>query len=114
MPYIKKKDRKLYDEKLDGLCSALEAQDYIDGHITYVLFKIMARWFFHNPAYKTIASIRGCLVGTLSELDRRYFFPYEDKKIRKNGDVDVTLQWVEKGKLSYHVCPCCVDELRGD
>ena len=114
MPYITKKDRKLYDERLDNLCFALEEQGYIDGHVTYVLFKIMARWFFNNPAYKTIASIRGCLVGTLSELDRRYFFPYEDKKIRKNGDIEASLELPQTGKLQYHVCPCCVDELRGD
>ena len=113
MPYIKKEDRKLYDARLDDLCFALEEQGYIDGHVTYVLFKIMVRWFFNSPAYSTIASIRGCLAGTLSELDRRYFFPYEDKKIIKNGDVDVTLDVVQEGKLQYHVCSCCVDELRG-
>ena len=114
MPYIKQKDRKQYKHSLDNLCATLEQRGYIDGHVTYVLFMILARWWFHSPAYKSIASIRGCLVGTLSELDRKYFHPYEDKKIRENGDVDVTLQWVEKGKLSYHVCPCCVDGLRGD
>ena len=105
MPYIKKEDRKLYDGRLDDLCFALEEQGYIDGHVTYVLFKIMARWFFNSPAYKTIASIRGCLTGTLSELDRRYFFPYEDKKIRENGDVD--LEQKKPLKLTYYMCPCC-------
>ena len=114
MPYIKEEERKQYKHLLDNLCATLEQHEYKEGHVTYVLFMILARWWFHSPAYKTMASIRGCLAGTLSELDRRYFFSYEDKQIRKNGDVDVNLQWVEKGKLQYHVCPCCGDELRGD
>ena len=114
MPYIKKKDRKLYDERLDNLCFALEEQSYVGGHVTYVLFKLLARWFFHSPSYNSIMNIRGCLAGTLSELDRRYFFPYEDKKIRKNGDIEASLKIPQTGRLQYNVCPCCVDELRGD
>ncbi|KKL64712.1 hypothetical protein LCGC14_2162250 [marine sediment metagenome] len=105
MPYIKKEDQKLYDGRLDDLCFALEEQGYIDGHVTYVLFKIMARWFFNSPAYSTIASIRGCLAGTLSEFDRKHGFPYEDKKIRENGNVD--LEQKEPLKLTYYMCPCC-------
>ena len=37
-------------------------------------------------SHQTIAEIRGVLSGALSEFNRRVAFPYEDKKIRENGD----------------------------
>lgn len=89
MPYIKKKDREKYTGSLDALTDTLETQDWQAGAVTYVLYVIVARWFQRKPKYDTIAAIRGCLMGTLSEVDRRFFFPYEDKKISLNGDVDL-------------------------
>jgi hypothetical protein len=89
MPYITQDDRKQYDPDLDAIDDGLSEYGYISGHVTYVLYKILARWWKMNPCYDTIAHIRGCLIGTLSELDRRYFFPYENDKINQNGDVDL-------------------------
>jgi hypothetical protein len=55
------------------------------------------------------------LAGVLSEFDRRYAFPYEDEKIRENGDVtvfDIERHPVsEPHKVTYHVCPCCAHEV---
>jgi hypothetical protein len=87
MPYILKADRDKYDESIAAL--SLNLQDAGDkcGDITYVLYRLVADVFDTNPCYQTIAEIRAALVGTLSEFDRRYAFPYEDKKIRLNGDV---------------------------
>ena len=87
MPYIKQEDRKVYDDKLDDLCEALEEEGYDEGHVTYVLYMIVARWFKHIPKYKSIARIRGVLLGTISECDRRIAAPYEDQKIKEKGDV---------------------------
>ena len=67
----------------------MEEEGYPSGHVTYVLFMIVARWFKHHPKYDTIASIRGCLIGTLNEFDTRYAAPYERDKINENGDVDL-------------------------
>jgi hypothetical protein len=89
MPYITQDDRKQYDPDLDAIDEGLDEYGYISGHVTYVLYKILARWWKSNPCYDTIAHIRGCLIGTLSELDRRYFWPYETDKINQNGDVDL-------------------------
>ena len=87
MPYIKQEDRKVYDEKLDDLCVALEKKGYDEGHVTYVLYTIVTRWFKNIPKYKSIARIRGVLLGTISEFDRCIAAPYEDEKIKENGDV---------------------------
>lgn len=89
MPYITKDDREEYRNPLDDLCYNLDEQGWSAGAVTYVLYVIVARWFKARPKYDTIAHIRGCLMGTLSEVDRRFFFPYEDKKITQNGDVDL-------------------------
>jgi hypothetical protein len=105
MPYITQDDRKQYDQSLDDLGFCLDEYGYVAGHVTYVLYKILLRWWKKNPCYDTICQIRGCLIGTLSELDRRFFFPYEDKKIRENGDV-VTLYHTHEGMALTPACVC--------
>ena len=114
MPYIKKKYRAFYDSEIATLSTTLQNSDYPTGHMTYIVFKLVIVWFMHTPGYEVIRSIRGMLAGVLSEFDRKYAFPYEEKKIRKNGDVTASIEVVQQGKLQYHVCACCVDELRGD
>ena len=89
MPYIKREDRNTYDDRLDDLCFALEEEGYQEGHVTYVLYMIVARWFKHQPGYKAICRIRGCLIGTMTEFDRRIAAPYEDTKIKENKDVEL-------------------------
>ena len=93
MPYIKPEDRNTYDDRLDDLCFALEEEGYTEGHVTYVLYVIVARWFTHQPGYKAICRIRGCLIGTMTEFDRRVAAPYEDEKLRENGDVELEYQY---------------------
>lgn len=124
MPYITKEEREQYEVTLDDLCFALEEEGYQEGHVTYVLYMIVARWFRHIPKYKSICRIRGVLTGTKAEFDRQIAEPYERQKIQKNGDVDLTYHTlnpcveidvteedtVQKGKLPYHVCPCCAHE----
>jgi hypothetical protein len=110
MPYIERDDRKQYDASLDDLGFCLDEYGYVAGHVTYVLYKILLRWWKKKPCYDTICQIRGCLIGTLSELDRRFFFAYEDKKIRENGDV-VTVYHTHEGMASK---PCiCNGGLHG-
>jgi hypothetical protein len=90
MPYIKQDDRKHYAGSLDSLTDDIEEMGPVSGQVTYILYMIVARWFKQEPSYNTICKIRGCLIGTLAEFDRRIAAPYEDTKIRENGDVDVS------------------------
>jgi hypothetical protein len=89
MPYITQDERPQYDVDLDTLDYGLDEYGYKSGHVTYVLYMIVARWFKRQPSYSTICKIRGCLIGTLAEFDRRIAAPYEDKKIKENGDVSL-------------------------
>jgi hypothetical protein len=104
MPYITQEDREQYDGSLDDLGFCLDEYGYVAGHVTYVLYMIVARWFKLEPSYNTICKIRGCLIGTLAEFDRRIAAPYEDTKIRENGDVNLEYKCVE---CDCAILPCC-------
>lgn len=113
MPYIPKEEREMYAEMLDDLCFKLEEQGHTSGHVTYVLYMIVARWFKAEPRYNTIAKIRGCLIGTLAEFDRRAAAPYEDQKVIENGDVDLEYDHLgawEKEQQEEQCCTTCDDE----
>jgi hypothetical protein len=89
MPYIKQEDRDKYDEWLNALIVDLRESGWPPGDVTYILYRLMCRWFMDKPMYQTICEVRGVLAGVLSEFDRRFAFPYEDRKILENGDVDL-------------------------
>lgn len=104
MPYIKQDDRHEYDEFLNAHIQDLEENCYPVGDVTYAIYKIVGCMFKHDERYQTIAEIRGLLAGVLSEFDRRLAFPYEDKKIKENGDVDLDLPLPEV--VEHDVCIC--------
>lgn len=111
MPYIKDDEREEYKNPLDDLCSNLDEQGWNAGAVTYVLYMIVCRWFKARPKYSTIAHIRGCLMGTLSEFDRRHAFMYEQQKINVNGDVDLEYglleAWEAQGGTPHPNCEVC-------
>lgn len=92
MPYIKQGKRQNYDALINELSYMLKVYgDNTCGDVTYVLYKLVAQVFEDYPCYQRIAEVRAALIGTLSEFDRRYAFPYEDQKIKENGDVEIEL-----------------------
>ncbi|KKN92318.1 hypothetical protein LCGC14_0208090 [marine sediment metagenome] len=117
MPYITQDYRQEYDERLDDLCLVLDEHGYSAGHVTYVIYMIVARWFKSVPCYDTIASIRGVLLGTIAEFDRQKAAPYEDEKIEENGDVDLKYRTMEfdKGSIVEDChCPIEIEPEEGD
>lgn len=79
MPYIEEKRRK---QIRDG--------DTIDtaGELNFVFTeKIVEYLTDHGTSYQTINDIIGVLENCKLELYRRVIAPYEDEKIKKNGDV---------------------------
>ena len=87
MPYIEEKDRKFYTEPLDSVTRILGAYSWADGHVNYVITNIVLAWWRSAPRYLTIARIMGCLICVMFEFYRRVAAPYENQKIRDNGDV---------------------------
>lgn len=87
MPYIKKEKRPAIDKLLDPLINylgkvPLEEQD---GEVSYAITRIMkstykGRYFNFNRGI-------GVLSAALHEFYRHVIGPYEDNKIKENGDV---------------------------
>ena len=80
MPYIKQHRRDWFHLDPDGPVEA--------GELNY-LFTIIAHqyWESNGRNYQAFNDIIGSLEGCKLELYRRKVAPYEDEKIKENGDV---------------------------
>jgi hypothetical protein len=79
MPYIN-------EERRDAIKSFNDPRTA--GELNYVLTGICRDyWYEHGPNYATINDIVGALEGAKLEFYRRVAAPYEDEKIKENGDV---------------------------
>jgi hypothetical protein len=103
MPYINKKDRELYDNEIDALVDKLvfvfsneptKIHGQRAGHLNYIVTVLLKR-FYNELAKKLGVSVRYAdhneIIGMLDcckqEFYRRYTAPYEDEKIKSEGDV---------------------------
>jgi broad-specificity NMP kinase len=86
MPYIAQKRRKFFDQLLNHsqLCNILSP-----GDLNYVITKIVHQYVYgvNGLSYSSINEVIGVLECTKQELYRRLAGPYEDRKIKENGDV---------------------------
>lgn len=80
MPYIPKENRTVIDIFLDDAKTYLKA----DGTLNYFLFKLAK---LTCNRYKDFRDFIGELEAVKLEIYRRQIAPYEDKKIKENGDV---------------------------
>lgn len=79
MPYIKK-DIRFYIA--DGFTAISP------GELNYVLTLVVKRYFeLNGGAYQAINDVIGALEACKLEFYRRIVVPYEDIKIKENGDV---------------------------
>jgi len=80
MPYITKEERK-----------TLEISDNLEpgnpGALNYCLTQVVLSYLGPQPRYRTFADAIGALECCKLELYRRIVAPYEDTKIKENGDV---------------------------
>ena len=85
MPYIKMIDR----DNLNIVTDAIQTVGLMNaGELNY-LFTIIARTYLVDKSlnYQHINDIVGALEGAKLELYRKVAAPYEDDKIKENGDV---------------------------
>ena len=85
MPYIKQKER---DELMNLLIKVLDMPADNAGQLNYVITLVVISYLNkHGKKYQTMNDIVGALEGAKAEFQRRVVAPYEDEKIRQNGDV---------------------------
>lgn len=94
MPYIIQRRREHIDEHIKALAQAIidMADDDIttcDGDLNYTITRIIHEVYNLKvqPKYHKINSALGVLECVKQELYRRIAAPYEDIKIKENGDV---------------------------
>jgi len=87
MPYIKKENRPAIDALIEPLLKHFQSLpvEEQDGALNYTITKIIKslypkKYFHFNRAL-------GVLSAVTHKLYRRVIGPYEDEKIRENGDV---------------------------
>lgn len=99
MPYIAPKDRKKVDPLIDQLAEqiAKEAKAYKNdaafaGLLNYTCTRLalkVVRILFGEIRYWIIATVVGTFNNVAEEFYRRLGVPYENKQIKKSGDVDL-------------------------
>lgn len=85
MPYIRKEDR----EKFFPIVAEMRRVDICTpGELNYLISMICNSYAKDKPeSYQVYNDILGALTGASYEFYRRKISPYEDKKIKENGDV---------------------------
>ncbi len=82
MPYIKM-DRRKQLEPILKMLSEYEVK--ADGDLNYILFKYCK--YYVKPSYNNYKNFCGELNQCVTEIERRILAPYEDEKIKENGEV---------------------------
>lgn len=82
MPYIEQDDRKFYDRYISILPRARDS-----GILNYILTKVVLQFIGSEWKYEDLNAAVGALECCKQELYRRMAAPYEDIKIKRNGDV---------------------------
>lgn len=87
MPYIKQEKRPLFNDDIENIVSILKEQPLmeVDGDVNYIVTSIMKK--LYAPRYFNFNRAIGVLESIKLEFYRRAVAPYEDIKIKENGDV---------------------------
>jgi hypothetical protein len=87
MPYIKQERRDaIIDFDTHSHILSTQAPDTA-GELNYLITEIIKTYFKTKGGYQAINDIVGALEGAKLEFYRRVAAPYEDTKIKENGDV---------------------------
>lgn len=88
MPYIKRSERKQYQEAVSAL-AALIPQDRMarPGHANYVFSLLLEKIYGTELRYADHNEVMGVLAGVTMEFYRRKTAVYEDLKIKEEGDL---------------------------
>lgn len=87
MPYIPDEDRKKYEPQLSELRQRVNG-GIPKGDLTYLVYSLGLEFFKGRESYTNISTAISCLQDAAEELRRRHLNPYEDQKMKENGDVE--------------------------
>ncbi len=87
MPYIPKDQRPVLDKKMDDLIKHIAALPFEeqDGALNYTFTRMIRK--IYPTRYRHLNRALGVLSAVTQELYRRVVGPYEDEKIKENGDI---------------------------
>ena len=86
MPYIKSKEQR---RRIDRYVNILACIPDCDGDINYMITTLILK-IFQIPfmeSYENYERIDGLLEKVKHEIQRRWADPYEDRKMKENGDI---------------------------
>lgn len=96
MPYINKKNREKYDPLINSLAQILNTRidnDELSGELNYVIFRLMGLLCDGESGgklgYARMAIVISGISEAQAEFRRKIMAPYEDQKIKENGDVEL-------------------------
>jgi len=91
MPYIKSNRRPPIDSATKELMSHVENEGDLNYAITKMLFSYIRQ---KGLSYSICNTLMGVLSCVSLEFYRRIVSPYEDKKIKENGDISLDLEGI--------------------
>lgn len=92
MPYIKSEDRDNLNRVTAKLCDKLNENNNL-GEYNYVVTLLMHNYIKENGLrYEHLNNVVGMTECAKQEFVRRVVSPYEDEKIKENGDVRFSLK----------------------
>ncbi len=86
MPYIKEEKRQLYAKALAELASELRDQNTESGDVVYCIYWLLKQ-LYGEGNFELRSDALKVLEAAKLEYYRRIMAPYEDRKIKENGDV---------------------------
>lgn len=88
MPYIKQEERKYLEPIVKQASSQIENCGQLNFAITIIIQEYLKK---KGQNYANINEVVGVLECAKLEFYRRVAIPYEDEKIKENGDVQINL-----------------------
>ena len=89
MPYIKKEDRLRYEALIREIASLVPPErESRPGHLNYIISSLLHSVFEGKMRYADHNEVIGVLHCAADEFYRRKTAPYEDEKIREEGDLE--------------------------
>jgi hypothetical protein len=88
MPYINRADRRKYQTLLAELAALIPADaKERPGNMNYVISLLINKVYGEKMRYADHNEVMGVLAGVSQEFYRRFTAPYEDQKIKEQGDL---------------------------